>query len=255
MPPTTAGFSYSFIDTNLQLFASPIGIDEFSCSYHDYLEQPLINQPGEKFQYGINLDWAGILVERVSGLRLDEYFQLHLFQPLNIKDITMFPTDEMKKDLMRLSIRNDDGTFSQWNKPHMYRAPLVVRSPEEKAVVFNSGGAGCFGRPIEYAQVIAALLNDGVHHPTGHRLLNKDSGDLLFTSSIDMDKVAVHSYGSLRKGGGDSGVNDGAKEGFGLSCNVQLEDSDLYSKGTGNGGGVPNLKWFADRKKVRDSVW
>jgi hypothetical protein len=45
--PLTAGFGYAFFDDRLNDWAGPLGIDEFSGSYHDYLSQPLVNQPGE----------------------------------------------------------------------------------------------------------------------------------------------------------------------------------------------------------------
>jgi CubicO group peptidase (beta-lactamase class C family) len=80
-------------------------LDEFSGLPYDYLSQPLVNQPGEQWEYGINIDWAGQLVERVSGLRLNDYFQKHIFEPMGLKNIDMFPTEEMKKTLASMHAR------------------------------------------------------------------------------------------------------------------------------------------------------
>lgn len=102
---STAGFGYSFFDSRLNDYYGQTGLDEFSGMSWDYLSQPLVNQPGEQWEYGINIDWAGQLVERVSGLRLNDYFQKHIFEPMGVKNINMFPTEEMKKQLAWMHAR------------------------------------------------------------------------------------------------------------------------------------------------------
>jgi CubicO group peptidase (beta-lactamase class C family) len=42
------------------------------------------------WEYGINIDWAGILIERASGLKLNDYFQQHIFQPMGITHISEY---------------------------------------------------------------------------------------------------------------------------------------------------------------------
>ena len=244
-----AGFGYSFISPKLRTWASPIGLDEWSGSAFDYLNSPLVNQPGEMFEYGTNLDWAGVLVERASGIKLNDYFQMNICEPLGLKHINLFPTEDMKRELVSMSTRNADGTITTSRNGHPYRRPLIVKTAEEAKTIFHSGGGGCFGRPIEHAQVIASLLNDGVHYPTGHRLLGKESVEMMFSNSIP-DGICAHSFASLKPGGGDSG-SDVPQQGFGLSFSLQLNDSLAWGKGTASGGGVPNLKWWADRKNVR----
>lgn len=50
-------------------------LDDIFGNVSDVLHRPLVNQPGTKFQYGVGLDWAAFLVERVTGVSLEEYFQ------------------------------------------------------------------------------------------------------------------------------------------------------------------------------------
>jgi hypothetical protein len=52
----TAGFGYSFFDKRLNDYYQPFGLDEFSGYYHDTVSQPLVNQPGEVWEYGVNID-------------------------------------------------------------------------------------------------------------------------------------------------------------------------------------------------------
>ena len=101
----TAGFGYSFSDARLNDFYAQTGLDELSGLPYEYLSQPLVNQPGEQWEYGINIDWAGQLVERVSGMRLNDYFQKHIFEPMGIKNINMFPPESMKKNLAWMHTR------------------------------------------------------------------------------------------------------------------------------------------------------
>jgi CubicO group peptidase (beta-lactamase class C family) len=91
----TAGFGYTFFNEKLRDYSFPIGYDEFSGSIYDML-QPLVNQPGEAWEYGINIDWAGIAIERVTGKSLNEFLHENIFKPLGLSDISMIPTKSMK---------------------------------------------------------------------------------------------------------------------------------------------------------------
>lgn len=143
-----AGFGYTFFNERLRDFSHPIGFDEFSGHIKDIL-QPLVFQPGEGWEYGVNIDFAGIALERATGLSLNDYCHKHIFEPLGLKDISMFPTAEMKKQLAYMNYRNKDGSLIA--RDHLLRKPLVVESSEIKGVL-NSGGAGCFARPSDYAR-------------------------------------------------------------------------------------------------------
>lgn len=72
----------------------------------------------------------------------------NIFEPLEIKDLSMFPTAEMKARLAYMNHRSPDGVLRP--RDHLLRLPLVVSGEEEKARCLNSGGAGLFGRPQEY---------------------------------------------------------------------------------------------------------
>lgn len=285
----TAGFGYSFFDQRLNDWAGPLGLDEFSGSYHDYLSQPLVNQPGERWEYGINIDWAGQLVERVSGLKLNDYFQQHIFKPMGITHITMFPTDEMKAHLAYMNSRAPDGSLSLNIEGHLNRRPLYATTKEEIDATFHAGGAGCFARLPQYCQIIAMLLNDGVHPGTGAHILKKVTVDQMFTNqvwsntpffsfspsppfqrlaglSLLMILCAIHQIPDMPNFG-RQGIQPpkpllsnaladlypdphDVPQGWGLTFFLHLRDSAVHSEGTGWWAGLPNLFWWADRKRV-----
>lgn len=115
------------------------------------MHRPLVNQPGTKFQYGVGLDWAGVLVERASSLSLEEYFQQFILRPLGIESITFFPSMDMKMNLAHMHQRDKDGTLSVTD--HLYRYPLLPCRPGMEKQRFCMGGAGCFGKPVEYCSM------------------------------------------------------------------------------------------------------
>ncbi|TQN63741.1 Acyltransferase mokF [Colletotrichum shisoi] len=67
----TAGFGYTFFNERLRDWSLPAGIDEFSGSVRDMM-QPLLFQPGEGWEYGVGIDWAGIALERVTNTSLND---------------------------------------------------------------------------------------------------------------------------------------------------------------------------------------
>lgn len=118
----------------------------------DYLTQPLVNQPGERWEYGINVDWAGQLVERVTGLSLNDYFIQNIFTPIGVKYISMFPTAEMKKSVAYMHSRSPEGKVSLNLEGHPNRRPLKVTDPRQIKDIFNPGGSGCFARLTDYCR-------------------------------------------------------------------------------------------------------
>ena len=96
----------------------------------------------------------------------------------------MFPTDEMKANLAFMNARAPDGSLSLNPDGHLNRRPLYASTKEEKDATFQQGGAGCFARPAQYCQIIATLLNDGVHPGSGNRILKKETVDQMFTNQV-----------------------------------------------------------------------
>lgn len=144
----TAGFAYTFLDPRPAMWSRPIGIDEFAGDEKDILDAPLFNQPGTMWEYGTNLDWAGIVAERASGMKLNDYFQEHIFKPLGINDANMFPTQEMRSNLAYMHQRDGSGKLNE--RAHLYRRAFQQTTKEEQDKFLHSGGAGLFAKPKEY---------------------------------------------------------------------------------------------------------
>ncbi|KAI4256713.1 MAG: hypothetical protein L6R42_006052 [Xanthoria sp. 1 TBL-2021] len=177
----TAGFGYSFFNEDLRRWGQPFGCDEFSGLQKDVLGSPLLFEPGTDWQYGVGIDWAGTIVERISGMSLNDYFQKNIFQPLGIKHIGFHPSDDMKNKLAHMHQKDTSGDIRERN--HLLRRPLVVEGDDVEKT-YNSAGAGCFAQPAEYCQILSTLLNDGVSPTTSARILSEASIREIFTNQI-----------------------------------------------------------------------
>lgn len=250
-----AGFGYSFFNKKLNDYYGAVGLDEFSGLPVDYLSQPLVNQPGDRWEYGINIDWAGQLVERVTDMSLNDYFQKHIFEPMGIHHINMFPTAEMKKDLAYLNARDSDGKLTLNANGHLNRRPLVLTKPEDIKATFNAGGAGCFARPAEYCQIIAMLLNDGTHSKTGAQILKPETVKEMFTNQIkdmpDFGRQHIDPPKRLLSNPLPELYPQPPEQaqGWGLTFFLHVHPGPTGRSGsTGWWAGLPNLFWWADRE-------
>lgn len=247
----TAGFGYTFFNERLRNFSAPIGFDEFSGDIKDIL-QPLVHQPGEGWEYGVNIDIAGLALERATGHSLNDYLHRHIFEPLKLNNISMLPNDGIKKKLAFMHQRLADGTLTL--RDHLLRKPLVVDATEAKNV-FNSGGAGCFANPSDYCQIIATLLNDGTSPTTGARILSKATVDQMFTNQIP-------EYPNFARQGIPDAKPDltnripeiypvpgNPPQGWGLTFMLTNGGATGRSKSTGFWAGLPNCWWWCDREK------
>ncbi|KAJ6145439.1 hypothetical protein N7470_009334 [Penicillium chermesinum] len=230
----TSGCGYSFFNERLRDWGFPVGIDEFSGRFED-IKLPLLFQPGEGWEYGVGIDWAGLAVERVSGMSLNDYLTTKVFEPLGIKDMSMIPTADMRKRLAHMHAREKDNKLRP--RDHIQRAPLVVDLNDEaaKKKIFNSGGAGMFAKPQEYCKVIAVLL--GVANVPGR------ASQLL--SKVDTRREA-------RSDEPNPGiVSDPWNEpqGWGLSFMLSNGGATGRSVETVFWAGLANLWWWCDRQK------
>ena len=177
----------------LKRWSEPIGIMEDTNRESDIFGQPLVNQPGEKWEYGVSMDWVGRLIERVTGMSLGAYFEQNICSPLRMRKTTFCPTADMKANLAFLHERTANGQIQLRENGHLLSTPLRASSEEEANSILHSGGAGLFSTPSDYCrmcptlpavllelteaptEIIAALLNHGTHLETGHQLLQRET--------------------------------------------------------------------------------
>lgn len=143
----TAGFGYDFTSPRLQAFQP---------ESWEYEDKPRLFEPGESWRYGTSTDWAGRVVEKISGQTLEQYFRDNITGPLGM-DATWFNVPENLQDRI-VSWGVKDSTGFRENP----------RLPEADVTTF-SGGGGLYSSPSDYLMFLACMLNYGEYD--GGRIL------------------------------------------------------------------------------------
>lgn len=146
----TSGLSYDFINHTYNRLAQERGQPSVITASKACLMTPLLFDPGERWEYGTNLDWCGQIVEAITGSRLGEVFKTRIFEPLGMHDTTFELTDAMRKKLAGIHARNADGSLT----------PMDFELPAEPEV--HMGGHGLYGTIGDYMRFIRMWLNDGM---------------------------------------------------------------------------------------------
>jgi CubicO group peptidase (beta-lactamase class C family) len=184
----TSGLDYADIGTRTgtAIYAKagiPSGLGYFNASLLDKMKilakQPLLFQPGEKWQYGLNSDLLGCLIEVISGKTLDEFFRINIFEPLSMKD-TYFNVPETKANRLA-SVYTEDSSHRIIKWSHTFRR-IDPDYPTMKKTYF-SGGAGLSSTAYDYAVFMQMLLNGGIYN--GHRILSPRTVEMMTSGQLD----------------------------------------------------------------------
>jgi methyl acetate hydrolase len=166
----TAGYTYEFWSPIIRRYMEYVGIPGPHTGHLSGFGAPLVFDPGERAEYSISLDWAGRIVEAVSGQDLDAYFRQHLFDPLEMPDTGFVPTASQVARGAGSHFRNGDGVLT----PVPFAAPHF---PD-----FYPGGGGLFSTGPDYIRFLRALLNGGALD--GARILKPETVALMGQNHI-----------------------------------------------------------------------
>ncbi|KAJ6133592.1 hypothetical protein N7471_008807 [Penicillium samsonianum] len=236
----SSGTAYHFLNPIVAKWRTQFGNPENEDPrlVEEMFTYPLTFQPGAGWMYGPGLDWAGRVVERVTGGTLLEFMQKRIFDPLGIADAQFYPVT--REDL---------------------RARLVDLNPDDPGAVGTAvlggggemnlrgrgafGGHGLFLPGLDFVKILRSLLaNDG-------KLLNANTVDNMFQQHLGPE-AAAGQQATLASPLGPFfrvGTDPELKVGYGLGGLLTLEDVDgWYGERTLTWGGGLTLTWFIDRK-------
>jgi CubicO group peptidase (beta-lactamase class C family) len=145
----TAGFVYEMWNADAKHYVETTGTPPVLSGRAAALRRPLAFDPGERWEYGINIEWAGRLVEALSGKSLDAYFRDHIFAPLGMRDTGFVATSEQWARQAHVHQRRADGSLEAQPLP-----PPAV--PE-----FFAGGGGLVSTAPDYLRFLRMLLGGG----------------------------------------------------------------------------------------------
>ena len=167
----TAGFSYPFWNAGIDQYMKYADIPSIVRGKKQALNLPLLFEPGERWEYGINTDWAGQAVEAASGTSLDTYLRDHIFAPLSMADTGFELTAAQRTRRAGMHTRQADGSL---------QSTTPVEPPQNPA--FISGGAGLHGTAQDYLTFLRMILNGGTLN--GARILAPETIALMTANQI-----------------------------------------------------------------------
>lgn len=196
-------------------------------------EIPLEFEPGARWNYSVSTDVLGIAVERLSGMRLGDYFRQHIFEPLGMTD-TAFRVAEGEADRLADAYGYRPG-----------KAPrLVDRAAESRLLEdgkFDSGGGGLIGTAADYHRFCAMLLHKG--ELDGARIVAPKTLDLMtanhLTGGADLTQMSQSLFSEANNAG----------TGFGLGFAMVIDPAQTLmpaSKGEFYWGGAYSTAFFVD---------
>lgn len=144
----TSGFVYDMWNADFANYLAVSGTPPIGSLQKDALRVPSMFEPGSAWQYGIGIDWVGLLVEEASGQKLGDYFAEHLFEPLGMRDTAFTPTPDMAARQASLHVSTPDG-------------PVPFAMPAPEAAEFQMGGGGLLSTVHDYLRFQNMILNGG----------------------------------------------------------------------------------------------
>jgi CubicO group peptidase (beta-lactamase class C family) len=157
----TAGFTYDFWDADTARYNKYANVPGIISCKNAALKTPLAFDPGDRWEYGINIDFAGKAVEAVSGQNLNVYLREHIFQPLGMKDTNFVLGPDQIARLVSMHARGPDGGL----------APIEFGIPQEPE--FFMGGGGLYGTGRDYLAFLQMLIHGGEFN--GARILRPET--------------------------------------------------------------------------------
>jgi len=196
----TAGFCYNMWNGDLAVYLEKTGIPAITTCQNAALKTPIMTDPGTRWEYGTNIDFVGKAVEAVSGKRLDAYLRDNLFAPLGMSDTGFKITDNMRKRLVGMHARGEDGQLAA--------IPFELEQEPE----FHMGGGGLYSTAGDYIKFTQMILNKG--RGNGNQVLKAETvatmgqnhiGDLhmgklttaapMYTNDVDLYPEQVKKWG------------------------------------------------------------
>ena len=228
----TAGLAYWIFNRDIDRYEQITGTPNILPGTVGVFRSPLASDPGTRFEYGINIDWLGRVIEAVSGQPLDVYIQANITGPLGMASTTAKMTAAQRANSTPVHVRADDGSW------------VVTDIDWAQEPEYWGGGHFLYSTPRDYMAFQRMLLGGGtlgdvriLDRATVDAAFANQIGDLYFPPSI----VSVHPELSV-----DVNLGPGLKWGLGLLLN-EAQQPGMRAPGSGAWAGLFNTHFWVDR--------
>lgn len=166
----TSGLVYELWNANIARYLAVTGRPGFLTGTKLGISYPLAFDPGERWDYGVGMDWLGLVIEKVSGKRLDRFFADEIFSPLKMEDTGFVCPPEKRGRLASVHARQSDGSLK-----------AIMLDPPENPEVYG-GGYGLYSTASDYMRFLRMLLGGG--QLDGMRVLKPATVDYILENHI-----------------------------------------------------------------------
>src|SRR5262245_20003026 len=229
----TAGFGYDLWSVDLGKYQTAKNVPGIITCENAALRTPLLFDPGDRWFYGIGIDWAGKMVEAASGKRLGVYLQQNLFAPLGMTSTAFKITPSMRERLAKVHQRGENDAFT----PQM-----DLEIPQEPE--FEMGGGGLYATAGDYVRFVRLILNRG--KADGNQVLKPETVELMSRNNMGDARVTLLKTAAPELSN-DAEFFPGMPKTWGLSLQINTEKAPTGRPGGGlMWAGLANTYFWID---------
>jgi methyl acetate hydrolase len=231
----TAGFTYSIWSEPMKQYEKVTGTPFVGECKNGSFNAPLMFDPGDRWEYGINMDWVGKAVEAVSDQSLEVYFRENIFAPLGMTDTGFLISQAQKARVVPMYSREHDGSLKQ----------MAFEMPQRPE--FFMGGGALFSTPRNYMAFVQMLLRDGTFN--GAQVLKPETVALMRQNHIgDLNVQTLKTIDPASSN--DANLFPGMVQKWGLSFDINTEPGPAgRSAGSLAWAGLFNTYFWVDPNK------
>jgi methyl acetate hydrolase len=205
----TSGYGYEMWDAEILRYQEVTGLPGIIACANDSLTMPLLADPGTRWRYGIGIDFAGQIAEKITGRKLGDYLRSDLFAPLGMADTTFRLSPDQLRRLAAVHMRGPDGK--------LVATDLVIEQEPE----FEMGGGGLYSTARDYLRFARMILGGG--QLDGTRVLREDTVRQMCSNQMGELRVTGLTT-SMPPMTNDCEFFPGVPMGWGLSFMINLAD-------------------------------
>ena len=201
----TSGLEYEFWRGEVGDYLAKTKRPSILAGTKDALFYPMMTDPGTRWGYGPSIDWLGLMVQKISGQRIDGFLKKNILNPLGMEDTDVEVRPHMQARLAGVKARGTDGKFADF-----------ALAPPTNPEVYGMGHA-LYSTPQDYMRFLRMFLNKGaldgnrvLSERAVSRMLENHMGPLKFEKMVtvappitaDFDPfegtIKTHSFGFMR---------------------------------------------------------
>lgn len=236
----TSGLAYDMFDRRYAVLARARLAQPSPTPLRDSLHTPLLHDPGERWTYGISMDWLGLIVQEVCGARLDDVFRERICEPCGMTSTSFDLPPALRRRLATLSRRGRDGAI----------APTRATPPDHPEL--DMGGQGLYSSVPDLLALLRVWLGDG--SAPGGRVLRPETIAWAVRGVPGLEITTLPAaIPALTR---EAEFFPGTHTSWGSSFLVNDDDvPGQRAAGSFSWAGLANVYWWVDRTTGIAGVW